>query len=272
MDDNELREDDRYLAVTLAESSVPLGTLIDASTPEVAMLLLSAMANSRTESWGAPNIAIHAYTSVDTQVRRSSGRTNRSFKELIVPVVTDAMAWLIAGGLIGPSAWQSGSGGEWSVTAAGRQALERSSTSHVEASRRLHTELHPALEDARLNFERGQLQLAVFAAMLAVEMSVAEAANLGPDFYGVDLVRKALGPQGPIPIEGLKAEQEAFMHLVAGAIGALKNPSSHRAVRYDDPAEAADALHLADLLLRVLDREKQRRALASSDQEESVDR
>jgi hypothetical protein len=38
------------------------------------------------------------------------------------------------------------------------------------------------------------------------------------------------------------------------AIGACKNPSSHRTVAYDDPALASEAVLLADLLLRLLER------------------
>ena len=46
-------------------------------------------------------------------------------------------------------------------------------------------------------------------------------------------------------------EQEAAMTL--GAIGLFKNPTSHRAVSYDDPVIASDIILLADLLLRFLD-------------------
>ena len=46
------------------------------------------------------------------------------------------------------------------------------------------------------------------------------------------------------------------MHLFLGAITAFKNPSSQRGVENEDPVEAADLVHLADLLLRIIDRER----------------
>ncbi|WP_442792216.1 TIGR02391 family protein [Amycolatopsis sp. NBC_01307] len=44
-----------------------------------------------------------------------------------------------------------------------------------------------------------------------------------------------------------------MLNLFKGAIGMFKNPTSHRAVKYEDPAVASDAVLLADLLLRLLD-------------------
>nr|WP_253915949.1 TIGR02391 family protein [Streptomyces sp. NRRL S-31] len=53
-------------------------------------------------------------------------------------------------------------------------------------------------------------------------------------------------------------EQEAASALFAGAMGAYKNPSSHCAVKFDDPIEAAEITQFADLLLRQVERAKQR--------------
>ena len=78
-------------------------------------------------------------------------------------------------------------------------------------------------------------------------------------------MRKAFSPKDGVlrdpDAEG--GEQQATADLFAGAIGAYKNPASHRTVQFDDPMEAAEVIQLADLLLRIVQRaERRRRAQA----------
>lgn len=120
--------------------------------------------------------------------------------------------------------------------------------------------LHPRLEEkARPPYVIGDYDNAVFVAMKCVEVAVRRTAELGDEEYGVSLMRKAFNPEDESSLSRrlkVKSEREAMAHLFAGAIGLLKNPSSHREVNLGDPIEVADILRFADLLLRIVDRSR----------------
>ena len=141
------------------------------------------------------------------------------------------------------------------MTDEGNRALQLG-LARLHAAERLNVELLPELEKAKRQFLQGDYEEAVFAAFHTVEEAVREASGAGPSDLGVNLMRQALKPgTGPLADKGADSgEQEAIMHLFGGAIGAFKNPSSHRTVTYDDPTLAAEAVQLADLLLRLLRR------------------
>lgn len=69
-------------------------------------------------------------------------------------------------------------------------------------------------------------------------------------------MRKAFNPKDGVLTDRSAdgGEQVARMELFAGAIGMYKNPSSHRDITFTDPKEAADIIHTANQLLRILDR------------------
>jgi uncharacterized protein (TIGR02391 family) len=170
--------------------------------------------------------------------------------------LSDAWAWLEAHALIGPSAQNPPS--EWQrVTAAGAEiANDPSAVAKLWAADRLAGELHPALSSARSNFALGDYETASFAAMKAVEVEVRRIAGLPNELVGVALMRKAFSPKdGVLRDPGAEGgEQQATADLFAGAIGAYKNPASHRTVQFEDPVEAAEVIQLADLLLRIVQR------------------
>jgi uncharacterized protein (TIGR02391 family) len=130
----------------------------------------------------------------------------------------------------------------------------------VWAAERLAGDLHPALSSARSNFALGDYETASFAAMKAVEVEVRRVAALPNDLLGVNLMRKAYSPKEGVlrDPEAEGGEQQAAADLFAGAIGAFKNPASHRAVQFDDPVEVAEVIQLADLLLRIVERAESR--------------
>lgn len=141
------------------------------------------------------------------------------------------------------------------VTERGRQVSNMGSTASLLADQRLPEDLHGQLEEARGQFRAGKSEIAVFAAMRQVEVRLRELSGAGNDMIGVGLARHALRPDGgPLADDRLEVgEREAISHLFAGALGAFKNPTSHRVVDFDEPAVAADIILLADLLMRLLD-------------------
>jgi uncharacterized protein (TIGR02391 family) len=121
--------------------------------------------------------------------------------------------------------------------------------------------LHPAIaQETYAALQRGDLSTAVRDAFTAVEIIVRDAGGFTIDDYGTDLMRKAFQEQtGPLT-DQRKAERESFAHLFAGAIGAHKNPHSHRKVTIDDVREAQRQVLQASHLLHIVDAAQARRS------------
>jgi uncharacterized protein (TIGR02391 family) len=178
-----------------------------------------------------------------------------------VHAVAEALGWLRSHGLIARSPGQSADAAIF-VTRAGHEAIA-AGLPYLRAVNRLREGgLHPLVERrARRQFLLGEYEQAVFVAMKAVEVRVRELGRFSDDLIGVDLMNNAFGPTGPLTDPAsVKGEREGTRALFAGAYAVLRNPSGHRDVNYDDVAEAADAVVLASLLMRVLDRVEKRLA------------
>lgn len=116
--------------------------------------------------------------------------------------------------------------------------------------------LDPILvQKVKQSFVQGDYETAIFQAFKEVEVRVRIKAGLSNNEFGVDLIRKSFGPpNGPLTDPSApKGEQMARMEFFAGAIGTFKNPASHRYVNVNDPREAADIIHIANTLLRIVD-------------------
>ncbi len=116
--------------------------------------------------------------------------------------------------------------------------------------------LHPIIRrDAWPLYVREKFDLAIFEAFKQVEIAVRAFGGYKDTDLGVDLMRKAFATtDGPLTDMSLpKAEREAIAHLFSGAIGALKNPNSHREVGLNDAGKAAELLMLASHLMRIID-------------------
>ena len=183
----------------------------------------------------------------------------RDFEQLL-DRLSDAWAWLESHALIGLSS-RNPQGSWYRVTAAGAEVVsDPKAIAKVWAGERLAGALHPALSSARTNFALGEYETASFSAMKSVEVEVRRASGLPDELLGVPLMRKAFSPKdGVLRDPGAEGgEQQATADLFAGAIGAYKNPASHRTVQFEDPVEAAEVIQLADLLLRIVQRAEAR--------------
>ena len=224
----------------------------DLPLPDLSMRLLQSMDDS-------PNF--NSYIQGFKQ-RGGYGTPQPADINSLLARLSDAWAWLEAHALIGPSPAQSPRS-EWQrVTAAGLEILhDPTAVAKVWAEDRLAGDLHPALSSARSNFALGDYETASFAAMKAVEVEVRRVSALPNELLGVALMRKAFSPKdGVLRDPGAEGgEQQATADLFAGAIGAYKNPASHRTVQFEDPVEASEVIQLADLLLRIVQRAAARR-------------
>jgi uncharacterized protein (TIGR02391 family) len=104
-------------------------------------------------------------------------------------------------------------------------------------------------------YHRGKYDTAVLEAMKAVEVAAREAAGLTVADLSTKLMRKAFDVEhGRLSDKTAEpSERQALSDLFAGAIGAYKNPQSHRNVELDDPDEVAEIIMLANHLLRIID-------------------
>jgi uncharacterized protein (TIGR02391 family) len=116
--------------------------------------------------------------------------------------------------------------------------------------------LHPLIEaEARPQFMIRKLDQAVFSSLKAVEIRVRALGAFAPETVGTELMNKAFSATGPLADPAMpRGEQEGVRSLFAGAFGALRNPAGHRQVDYAELSEAAEAVQLASLLMRILDR------------------
>jgi uncharacterized protein (TIGR02391 family) len=171
--------------------------------------------------------------------------------------VAEAFAWLDRAGLIMPDYTQPAAGAYFHLLT--KRGQELRTREQVEAYRQAAVLpaglVHPAiLPKVNPPFLRGDYEVAVFAAFRAVEVAVRTAGRFDDDELGVPLMRKAFDKRkGPLTDKRVvEAEREAVAHLFAGAIGAAKNPTSHREVDMNR-TEAARLILFASYLLSVVD-------------------
>ncbi|MFZ0963664.1 MAG: TIGR02391 family protein [Terriglobia bacterium] len=192
-----------------------------------------------------------------------SGR-NQRLPESTLGCWSEGLNWLVSKNLVARGTPTNSDPNAIFITRLGKKVLE-AGLEPVRAAERLDVALHASLERVKSQFLLGEYELAAFAAMREVEIRVRELSCANSSLVGVKLMRKSFGEGGKLADSELEpGERTGIMELFAGAIGTFKNPPSHRQVDYANPTEASEVVLLADLLMRVLDRVKERLANSAS--------
>lgn len=167
--------------------------------------------------------------------------------------LAEAFAWLRGAALLARD--PGGGADSVIVTRAGRRVAAEGLGPHLAATR-IGDDLHADIAGkARPQFLLGEHEMAVFSSMRAVEIRVRKLCGFDNALVGIKLMGKAFGANGPLrDPDAPEGESDAIRHLFAGAYGVLRNASGHREVDYDDVNEAAECVHTASLLMRILDR------------------
>ena len=224
----------------------PVQQAIKLEPEELGVFVLSHLAKVNPNSPGGLNL-----NNFLISLREYSGERKQDVSEPF----TEAWMWLESERMLAPL---RGDRDFFYITKRGKALLE---SSDLDAYRRVNLlsamNLAPSLaRKVQPTYLRGDYDTAVFQAFKEVEILVRKAANLGNDKIGVRLMREAFHPEtGPLTDQSMQpAERQALSDIFTGAIGLLKNPSSHRDTDLDDPQEAAEAILLANYLLRIVER------------------
>lgn len=175
----------------------------------------------------------------------------------VLVAIREAWAWLEGQGLLIPAEDQNGRNGWRQLSRRAADIATPEGLANFRAARALPRHLlHPDLaEQVWMDFLRGDFDNAVYRAMKRVEVRLRDASGAGPDLLGVKLAGIAFHiDNGPLTDrDSEEGERVAIRNLFSGALGAIKNPQSHRDVNMDDPREAASVVMFASYLLSLID-------------------
>jgi len=223
----------------------PIDALSSMSSRDIGLMLLPILAkNSRAQ---VPNELVRGI--VDRYCPRDMGAED---------LLMEGIGFLERAGYVCEAMTLSGPWRMIQITREGRAAADSSGT-HSARALSAATLLHPTIESEALpEIDRGpdQYSTAIFKAFKAVEVAVRTAGNFADDKVGVQLMSAAFGPTGPLRDPSSEAgEADALRNLFSGAVGAFKNPMSHRAIDERDARHAMGLLAFASVLLEIVDRQ-----------------
>ncbi len=235
----------------LADFFPPPEIILQLQSEELAIPLLKSIINEE-EAGRDVNLTRGNYMGLVIEQRLGGEYQNEVQKN-----ITEAWSWLEREIMIAPRP-QIGGGSTIYVTGRGKELVQQEDINvYIRSNIIPRGALDPKLTSKVQHlFLRGDYDTAVFAAFKEVEIRVRRRARLPSSSYGVNLMREAFKPErGKLTnTQQISGEQQATMELFAGTIGLFKNPSSHREVNWEEPAECAELIYLANHLLRIIDK------------------
>ncbi|RAI43878.1 TIGR02391 family protein [Rhodoplanes roseus] len=233
--------------MNLAEHLPDANVLISLEPEELGLYILRALSEGRQS-----DISLDGFTR--TALQAYAGNANR---DEVIEALREAWAWLEGQALLLSDPRFRGAH-EYRVLSrrafkiATDPSARRASRGYILPKDMLNASVR---EEVWGLYHRGKYDTAVFEAMKAVEVAVRNAANLNANDIGVPLMRKAFDVSNGVLTDASaeRGERQALSDLFSGAIGAYKNPHSHRDVALTNPDEAAEIILLANHLLRIVD-------------------
>jgi uncharacterized protein (TIGR02391 family) len=238
---------------TISELVPKAEDLFDLEIPEVATILLLHLNSSGLgQHWNSPVSRVNFFARLWSPALVYP----ESFKERIEEKLLTAWVWLEAQALLIPAPgnhqpmW-------FIVSERGRKIATREEfKTYLRASMFPRDLLHPSISTSVYAlFLRGLYETVIFEAFRQVEVEVRRAGGYSDEDFGAPLMRKAFHPKNgaltdPARVSG---EQQGMSDLFAGAMGFLKNPTSHRVGTFDKPEEAIALVLFASYLLHTVD-------------------
>lgn len=221
---------------------------MDMEPEELAPFVLKYLANLPEQSVNRYNFTNHA----NPEYSEYSGGNPEKFCHRLM----EAWVWLEKEQFIAP---KPGTQGDWAfITRRGKKILAGNDFDAYKQGTLLPShDLDPILvEKVKPLFLRGDYETGVFQAFKEVEIRVRTACGFSNSEFGVELMKRAFNEKNGHLTDpnATMGEKNATRELFTGAIGIFKNPPSHRAVEFANPAEAADIIRFANHLLRMVDR------------------
>ncbi len=209
------------------------------------------------DGWFSPiaPISTSVYTPADDRRQR---------RDELKTKLRQAWNWVEQQGYVAPAHGQHG--GNWKVitdegwriahSREGDDTLRR-----VQAAAQLTIDLHPRLQEAGVEatFRAGDTDSAIRDAFADLEDTVRTLSGYSTAEYGVRMMSKAFAKTGPLGSVLDHHYQVGIQRMFEGAFAILRNPAGHGATNLGVEEALESVLH-ADLLMRHLDRVKQRKA------------